>query len=80
MKEPKNSVPLEAVRKTLVEIDTPAIEIYKETDLGPSWQQAFKEGRAKDPGYNRICILIGWLLIHHPATLQRHVDAESKVC
>lgn len=80
MQQPNNHVPLEAVRKTLVEIDTNALDIFKDTDLTPSWQQAFRSGRLKDPGYNRICTLVGWLAQHHADALQRHVDTVRGEC
>lgn len=57
--------PIEAVRKTLNEVDTPALDIYTATGLTPSWQQSVREGRAKDPGYTRICTLITWLQHKH---------------
>lgn len=65
--------PIEAVRQTLFDIDTPALDIYTETGLTPSWQQAFREGRSSDPGYSRVCTLIEWLNNKHGTRLTNNV-------
>lgn len=64
-----NFPPIEAIRATLNELDTPALDIYTATGLTPSWQQSVREGRAKDPGYTRICKLITWLDANHGRAL-----------
>lgn len=56
---------VEAARKALAACDTPALDIYKATDLTPAWQQAFVEGRSKDPAYTRVMRLIDWLDSNH---------------
>lgn len=71
--------PIEAVRRTLCEVETPALEVFKATGLSPSWQQAFREGRAKDPGYSRICTLVDWLNETHSDALANNVGQHSTV-
>lgn len=69
--------PIAAVRKTLNEVDTPALDIYTATGLTPSWQQSVREGRAKDPGYTRICTLIKWLQHNHSIQFVNNVLATA---
>lgn len=70
-------VPLEAVRKTLDEIDTPALDIYTATGLTPAWQQAFTSHRAKDPAYTRVVALVEWLACHHKERLVANINATT---
>lgn len=62
---------VEAARKALAACDTPALDIYKATDLTPAWQQAFVEGRSKDPAYTRMIRLIEWLTANHQDELNK---------
>lgn len=71
-------VPLEAVRKTLAELDTPALDIYKTTGLNPSWQQAFRNGRLRDPGYSKVCTLLAWLRLQHHDALAHNVEQAGR--
>lgn len=56
---------VEAARRALQRVETPALDIYKATDLTPAWQQAFVTGRSKDPAYTRMIRLIEWLTKNH---------------
>lgn len=56
---------VEVARSTLQRVETPALDVYKATDLTPAWQQAFVTGRAKDPAYTRMVRLIDWLVANH---------------
>jgi hypothetical protein len=49
-------------RHSLRQVSTPALDIYNETGLTPAWQQAFSDGRSKDPAYTRMVRLIDWLI------------------
>lgn len=53
---------VECARHSLRQVTTPALDIYNETGLTPAWQQAFSDGRSKDPAYTRMVRLIEWLL------------------
>jgi len=64
---------VEVARRSLARVDTPALDIFRETDLTPAWQQAFVTGRAKDPAYTRMVRLIEWLA-------KRHADILAAEC
>lgn len=53
---------VECARHSLRQVTTPALDIYNETGLTPAWQQAFSEGRSKDPAYTRVVRLMRWLV------------------
>lgn len=56
---------VECARRSLRQVTTPPLDIYKDTGLTPAWQQAFAEGRSKDPAYTRMVRLIEWLAKHN---------------
>lgn len=69
--------PLEAVRKTLEQCGSPALDVFVETDLTPAWQQAFVSGRVKDPGYSKVVSLTAWLIRAHNKALSYNI-AQAK--
>lgn len=71
--------PLEAVRMAFIRVHNkqPALDVYTSTGLTPAWQQAFAEGRSKDPAYTRIVKLIEWLRAHHDAILTEEVNKRQ---
>lgn len=52
---------IEQVRTTFCACEVDPLEVYKATELSPSWQQSFREKRAKDPGYTKIVTLVEYL-------------------
>lgn len=53
---------VECARESLRQVTTPPLDIYMQTGLTPAWQQAFADGRSKDPAYTRMIKLVDWLI------------------
>lgn len=66
---------VEAARVALGNVTTPALDVYTATGLTPAWQQAFVDGRSKDPAYTRMMRLTDWLIKHHQDTFLKACSA-----
>lgn len=68
---------VESARESLRQVTTPPLDIFRDTGLTPAWQQAFADGRSKDPAYTRVVKLIDWLIKHNAFRVNQECSTQQ---